>query len=168
MTSLGRIEPLSDQLVVEGFDSGFASLDEWLTQLAKPNQAAGYSRTYVVASDGRVVAYCAVSSFSIWRADATGRVRRQPPPQIPAVLLGRLAVDHRFQRRGLGAAVLRHAMEVTVAAADAVGIWLLVVNALDERAARFYRRFGLEPSPTNPLDLMITVNDLRASLPQDD
>jgi len=114
-----------------------------------------------------VVAFCGVSSFTVWRADATGRARRQSPPQIPAVLLGRLAVDRRFRGHGLGAALLRHAMELTVLAADAVGIRLLVVNAINEEAAGFYRRFGLEPSPTNPLDLMITVNDLRKSLPPD-
>lgn len=165
MTLFRPIEPLGQEHLLDGFDSGERSLDEWLTELAKPNQAAGFSRTYVVAEDERVVAFHAVSSFTIWRADATGRARRQSPPQIPAVLLGRLAVDRRFQGRGLGAALLRHAMELTVVAADAVGIRLLVVNALDEEAARFYRRFGLEPSPTNPLDLMITVNDLRASLP---
>jgi len=81
------------------------------------------------------------------------------------VLLGRLAVERRFQGHGLGAALLRHAMDLTVVAADEVGITLLVVNALNDEAAGFYRRFGLEPSPTNPLDLMITVNDLWASLP---
>jgi GNAT superfamily N-acetyltransferase len=165
LTSFGPIEPLGADHLLDGFDSGERSLDAWLVQQATANQAAGFSRTYVVADDGRVVAFHAVSSFAIWRADATGRARRRSPPQIPAVLLGRLAVDRRLQGRGLGAALLRHAMELTVVAADAVGIRLLVVNALDEQAAAFYRRFGLEPSPTNPLDLMITVNDLRASLP---
>ena len=64
---------------------------------------------------------------------------------------------------GLGAALLRHAMELALAASGTVGVRLLVVNALHEQAAGFYRHFGLEPSPTNPLDLMITVNDIRAS-----
>lgn len=161
----GLVEPLGDGHLLDGFDSGEGSLDQWLTLRAKPNQNAGFSRTYVIADEARVVAFCAVSSFSVWRIDATGRARRSSPPQIPAVLLGRLAVDRRFQGYGLGAALLRHAMELTVVAADLVGIRMLVVNALNERAAGFYRRFGLEPSPTNPLDLMITVNDLRASMP---
>ena len=51
------------------------------------------------------------------------------------------------------------------AATAGTGVRVLVVNALHERAATFYRRYGLEPSPTNPLDLMITVNDIKASLP---
>lgn len=165
MTSFAPIEPLGEEHLLDGFDSGESSLDEWLVQWAKRNQAAGFSRTYVIAEEERAVAFCTLSSFTIWRADATGRARRQSPPQIPAVLLGRLAVDRRFQRHGLGAALLRHAMEMTIVAAEAVGIRLLVVNALNEEAAGFYRRFGLEPSPTNPLDLMITVNDLRQSLP---
>jgi hypothetical protein len=58
-------------------------------------------------------------------------------------------------------------MDLTIAAGDAVGIRLLIVNALDEWVAAFYRQFGFEPSPTNPLDLMITVNDLKASCPAD-
>lgn len=165
MSSFGPIEPLAEEHLLDGFDSGEPSLNEWLLQRAKPNQAAGFSRTYVVVEGRRVVAFHAVSSFTIWRADATGKGRRQSPPQIPAVLLGRLAVDQRFQGHGLGAALLRHAMELTILAADAVGIRLLVVNALNEEAAAFYQRLGLEPSPTNPLDLMITVNDLRKSMP---
>ena len=165
MTTFDPIEPLGGQHLLDGFDSGEESLDAWLARRAKPNQTAGFSRTYVIPESDRVVAFHSVSSFAVWRAATTGRERRQSPPQIPAVLLGRLAVDERFQGYGLGATLLRHAMELTVVAADAVGIRLLVVNALDERAAAFYRRFGLEPSPTNPLDLMITVNDLRASLP---
>jgi GNAT superfamily N-acetyltransferase len=168
LTAYGPIEPLGEHHVLDGFESGEDSLDHWLRQRALPNQVTGFSRTYVAAEHGHVVGYHAVSSFAIWRADATGRARRQSPPQIPAVLLGRLAVDRRVQGRGLGAALLRHAMEVTIAAADAVGVRLLVVNAIDEQAASFYRRFGLEPSPTNPLDLMITVNDLTASLPPDE
>lgn len=165
MTALGPIELLDERHLLDEFDSGIDSLDQWLRRRAGPNQAAGFSRTYVIARNDQVVAYHAVASFTIWRTDATGRARRQSPPQIPAVLLGRLAVDQHVQGGGLGAALLRHAMELTIAAADAIGIRLLVVNAIDERAAAFYRRFGLESSPTNPLDLMITVNDLRASLP---
>jgi ribosomal protein S18 acetylase RimI-like enzyme len=165
LTDFGPIEPLGEQHRLEAFDSGVDSLDEWLRRRATPNQTAGFSRTYVIATDDHVVAYHSVSSFTIWRSDATGRARRQSPSQVPAVLLARLAVDRQHQGRGLGAELLRHAMELTIAAADTIGIRLLVVNAIDEQAAAFYRRFGLESSPTNPLDLMITVNDLRASRP---
>ena len=167
MTVKDPIEPIGEHHLPDGFDCGEDSLNQWLRNRARPNQVAGFSRTYVIAREEQVVAYHAVSSFAIWRADATGRAKRQSPQQIPAVLLGRLAVDRGVQGRGLGTLLVRHAMDLTIAAGDAVGIRLLIVNALDEWVAAFYRQFGLEPSPTNPLDLMITVNDLKASCPAD-
>ena len=54
-------------------------------------------------------------------------------------------------------------MELALAASDAIGVRMLVVTALHPEAAAFYERFGLTRSPTNPLDLMITVADIEAS-----
>lgn len=117
-----------------------------------------------MTTDGlRVVGFHTVSAFAVLRADATGRARRQGPRQIPAILLGRLAVDREVQGHGLGAGLLRHAMELTVAASESIGVRMLVVTALHAGAAGFYRRFGLTASPTNPLDVMITVADIEAS-----
>lgn len=150
--------------LVDGFHSGEDGLDEWLARRALANQIAGFSRTYVTTDGKRVVGYHAVSSFAILRTHATRRAGRQGPKQIPAVLLGRLAADVDHQGHGVGAGLLRHAMELTVAAADTIGVRLLVLNAVNGRAAAFYERYGFEPSPTNPLDLMITVADIRASM----
>lgn len=158
------IEPLAEDHDLNGFDSGEPELDHWLRRRAWRNQTAGFSRTYVVADRQRVVGYHAVSAFAVIRSDSTGRARRQAPSRIPAILLGRLAVDRAAQRQGLGAAQLRHTMELTVAASETVGIRMLVVTALNPAAAKFYERFGLEPSPTNRLDLMIRVADIEASM----
>ena len=111
----------------------------------------------------RVVGYHAVTAFAVLRSDATGRARRQAPNRIPAILLGRLAIDRETQGSGLGTTTLRHALELTVAASETIGVRMLVVTALHPQAAEFYQRFGLTPSPTNPLDLMITVADIEAS-----
>lgn len=156
--------PLSEHHVVDGFDSGEPELDEWLQHRGLRNQQAGFSRTYVTTDNRRVVGFSSISAFAVLRADATGRARRQAPRQIPAILLGRLAVDHEAQGAGLGAGLLQHAMEMTVAASQTVGVRMLVVTALHPTAADFYRRFGLSPSPTNPLDLMMTVEDIKASM----
>jgi GNAT superfamily N-acetyltransferase len=157
------IEPLSEEHRLDGFDSGEAELDEWLARRARRNQLAGFSRTNVTTDGERVVGFHAVSAFSVLRADATGRARRQAPGQIPAILLGRLAVDREAQGNGLGAALLLQAMALTVAADETVGVRMLAVTALHPAAAKFYERFGLHPSPTNPPDLMITVADIKAS-----
>ncbi len=157
------IEALREDHPLDGFDSGEADLDEWLVRRAWRNQSAGFSRTYVTTNGKRVVGYHAVSAFAVLRSEAAGRARRQAPNQIPAILLGRLAIDRGAQQKGLGAALLRHAMELTVAASETIGVRMLVVTALHPQAAAFYQRFGLTPSPTNPLDLMITVPDIQAS-----
>lgn len=158
------IEPLGESHRLVGFDSGEGELDEWLTRRGVANQRAGFSRTYVTTDGHRVVAYHSLSAFTVLRSDATGRARLQAPRQIPAVLLGRLAVDRDFQGLSLGAAMLRHAMELTVAASQTVGVRMLVVSALHPSAAEFYKRFGMTASPTNPLDLMITAVDIEASM----
>lgn len=158
------IEPLSEDHLVEGFDSGEPELDEWLVRRGWRNQLAGFSRTYVTTDGTRVVGFHSVSAFAVLRSGATGRARRQAPKQIPAILLGRLAVEREAQGHGLGAALLRHAMELTVAASDTIGVRMLVVTALNPAAAEFYQRFGFSPSPTNPLDLMMTVADIEASM----
>jgi GNAT superfamily N-acetyltransferase len=158
------IEPLTADHQLDHFDSGEPELDEWLVRRGVRNQLAGFSRTYVTTDGDRVMGYHSVSAFAVLRSDATGRARRQAPTQIPAILLGRLAVDRRGHGHGLGAGLLRHAMELTVAASETIGVRMLVVTALHPRAAAFYERFGLSRSPTNPLDLMITVADIEASM----
>ena len=160
---LTPIEPLTAAHRLGDFDPGEPELDEWLVSRALRNQLAGFSRTYVTTEDARVVGYHSVSAFAVLRADSTGRARRQAPRQIPAILLGRLAVDRQVRGRGVGGGLLRHAMELTVAASDTIGVRMLVVTALHAEAAEFYERFGLSRSPTNPLDLMITVPDIQAS-----
>ena len=164
MNSYTPVAPLTGDDHLDGFCSGEHSLDQWLADRALANQIAGFSRTYVTTDGKRVVGYHAVNSFAILRTHATGRAGRQGPQQIPAVLLGRLAVDDEHKGNGLGAGLLRHAMALTVTASETIGVRLLVVNALHHGAAGFYRRFGFAPSPTNPLDLMITVHDIKASM----
>ena len=78
--------------------------------------------------------------------------------------MGRLATDEAHRGQGLGAALLRHAMVVTVEASKAIGVRLLVVNAIHGQAAAFYGRFGFHPSPTNPLDMMVTVQEIEDAL----
>lgn len=158
------IEPLNEDHSLDEFDSGEAEIDDWLRRSGWRNQIAGFSRTYVTTDGRRVVGFHTVSAFAVLRADAAGRARRQGPRQIPAILLGRLAVDREAQGNGLGGGLLRHAMELAVAASETIGVRMLVVTALHPAAADFYQRFGLTTSPTNPLDLMITVADIEASM----
>lgn len=162
--ALRRPVPLAPDHDCSSFDCGNEILNGWLVNKAKSNQLSRASRTYVVISDGRVVAYYSLSTFALARRRATGRVARNMPEPIPAMLLGRLAVDRSMQGIGLGKGLLRDAILRTLQVADEVGVRVLLVHAIDEAALDWYRQFGFEPSPTNPTELMLLVNDARATL----
>lgn len=149
------------------FDCGIESLNSWLVHHAGPALAGGSARSYMVfdAEQGRVVGYHALCAATIDRRDATARVRADMPRHpLPAVLLARLAVDITVQGRGIGAFLLQDAMVRSVAAAEQVGIRLLLAHAVDDRARSFFLHHGFEPSQTDPLNMQLVVKDIRRSL----
>ena len=83
---------------------------------------------------------------------------------VPVILLSRLAIDRKEQGQGLGAALLRDAITRAVAAAEIIGVRALLVHALHEQARAFYAHFDFEPSPTDPLHLLLLIKDARALL----
>ncbi|WP_017172838.1 GNAT family N-acetyltransferase [Xanthomonas phaseoli] len=157
-------EPLAAHHDIEAFDSGVDSLDQWLKRRALKNQATGASRTFVACDDGSVVAYYALASSGVTVDAAPGRFRRNMPDPIPVVVLGRLAVDQSQQGRGLGRALVKDAGQRIVQAADTIGIRGVLVHALSADAKAFYERIGFEPSPLDPMMLLVTLDDLKASL----
>ena len=156
-------EPLTGQHDTLAFESGVESLDHWLKRRALKNQATGASRTFVACERARVLAYYALASSAIAVDKAGGRFRRNMPDPIPVVVLARLAVDRSRQGQGLARALVRDAGLRVLQAADTIGIRGLIVHALSQDAIAFYERVGFEPSPLDPMTLMITLADLDAS-----
>lgn len=146
------------------FSSGVASLDDWLRRRALVNQVSGASRTFVTCDGGQVVGYYALASGAVATAAATSRVRRNMPDPVPVALLGRLAVDRAWRGRGLGRALFRDAAFRVLGAADTIGIRAMLVHAISEEAAAFYRALGFEPSPLDPMTLMVTLGELRTAI----
>ena len=159
-------EPLGEQHELGDFASGEATLDDWLKRRARANQVSGASRTYVVCEDvgEPVVGYYALASGVVAVEAAPGRFRRNMPNPIPVVVLARLAVDHRWQGLGIGRGLFRDAALRVAHAADAIGIRGIVVHAISEEAKAFYLALGFDPSPLEPMTLMVTLGDLRAGL----
>jgi GNAT superfamily N-acetyltransferase len=89
---------------------------------------------------------------------ATGVSRHVP---IPICLLVRLAVEKTWQGRGVGTDLLRNALRRTVAAADQIGIRAVLVDAIDDVAANFYRHHGFAPVTDDGLTLMVPVAAIR-------
>jgi predicted N-acetyltransferase YhbS len=84
------------------------------------------------------------------------------PDPVPVILLARLAVDRIQQGSGLGKNLLRDAILRSVQASEIISVRALLVHALNDSARAFYARFDVEPSPTDPLHLLLTMKDARA------
>jgi predicted N-acetyltransferase YhbS len=154
-------ELLSHEHSIEGFDCGEASLNRWLNGKALHNQAEGGSRSWVVTDGARVVAYYASSTAVVLHAEATGRARQNQPDPLPAVLLGRLAVDTKHRGERLGEALLKHFILKSLEVAQITGVRLALVHAKTRAAVDFYRRYNFEPSPIDDLTMMLLVKDIR-------
>jgi GNAT superfamily N-acetyltransferase len=144
---------------LDGFDCGEPALDDWLTRRALGNQTAGTSRTWVVIeeSTGRVVAYYASATASVMRAATPRQIAQDQPADLPAILLGRMAVDRRHQGKGLGGAMLKHFMTKAIEVSEKVGVRLVLVHAKDEHAKTFYLHHGFIESPIDPLTFMMLL-----------
>ncbi len=160
MTSFVGPVLLTPDHLLGDFDCGDETLNRRPTAKVLHNQAEGASRTWVVTVDDRVVAYYASSTAVILRAEATKRAARNQPDPVPALLLGRLAVDTKYQGQGLGAALLKHFLLKALEVAQITGVRVLLVHAKDAAAAGFYARYGFEPSPIDDLTMMVLVKDL--------
>ena len=112
--------------------------------------------------DETVIGYYALAVGSVEQDHAPERVKKGlAKSAIPIMLLARLAVDLRWQKQGIGAALLKDAILRTLQAADIAGIRALVVHAKDHAARTFYERFDFLPSPTDPMHLFMLMKDLR-------
>ena len=80
------------------------------------------------------------------------------------MVLGRLAIDWRHQGVGLGEAMLKDAMLRTVEVSRAAGVRMLIVHAIDEPAAAFYRRLGFESLPRQPLTMLLPIETIIQAL----
>ena len=133
-------QPLTQDHDVSRFGSGNESLDRWLQQEALRAHRAGVSRTTVwTAPDDRaVVAYHAIAPTQLARIDLPSRSLSAGYSQVPGYLIGRLALDQSLHGQGLGTQLLLDALERILAAADRAGGRVIVVDAIDDAARRFY------------------------------
>ena len=158
-------EPLAPSHDLSGFTSGRPVLDTWLRETALLNQRADYTRTFVVADGGRKVrGYYALCAGMLLRREAPRSVAvHGSPAELPIALLARLAVSEDLQGRGLGKALLAHALLTVVTASKSIAFRGVVVDALDEKAASFYRSVGFVPTRIGPLKLILPVQNIVAS-----
>jgi predicted N-acetyltransferase YhbS len=149
--------PLISTHLVTDFDCGVDSLNEWLNKRAWKNQVLGVSRTFVVCDGEIVIGYYCLSSAAIDRIELPKSKQRNMPDPIPSVLIGRLAVDLRYQGRKIGVSLLQDALCRIITASQSIGVAYILVHALDDGAKRFYETKGFVAIPERPLTLFLPV-----------
>lgn len=145
------------------FQSGERSLDDWLATRARQSMTSRDAVAYLLMDDESIAGYYCLSAGQVSRAGAPTSLARGAPDPIPVVRMGRLAVDGRYQGQGWGAELLREAVLSAAAAVTLIGGRALLVDALDERAIAFYRRFGFVVSPIHPMQRLIPLDVVAAS-----
>lgn len=159
---LGAPQALEASHRLDEFDCGKPALNDWLTRYARQAQASGSAKTYVIVEDERVAGYFSLTVGQIDTLEAPERVRKgMGSYPIPVVILARLAVSLPDQGRGIGVGMLQEAIRRTLAIADQAGVRAMLTHPIDEEAARFYLRFGFEPSPIREQQLLLLLKDAR-------
>ncbi len=145
------------------FSCGTADLDDWIKKYASQSQASGTTRVFVASpvEDETVIAgFYSLHLGSLERQRGSLAASRRSPDPIPAVVMGRLAVDGKFTGLGLGEALLRDALVRTLLIASNAGAKIFLVHAKDERAKSFYLHYDFQVSPVDDLTLMLLVQDI--------
>lgn len=158
-----QIQALTGNHDRQGFDCGRAELNDWLRQVARQHQDKGLSRTFVAVREEVPADICGYYALTLSELDGRhlpAASRKKLPRRLPGVRLGRLAVSCACQGKGLGELLLVDAlMRARRIQREAGGIGLFV-DALDEQAAAYYRRFDFQAAPDNSLLLFLPVQVL--------
>lgn len=158
------IAPLGKQHDRKFFDCGESSLNQYLHRYASQDIRRRVNRVFIASSPGtqrQVIGYYSLSAGSLATTDLPEELRRRLPKYpVPVVLLGRLAVAESHQGKGLGSILLADALQRIAQASQVMAIYAVVVDALNGRAAEFYRQFGFIPLPGQPLKLFLPMDSV--------
>ncbi len=163
------VEPLAPQHDRAAFSCGEPSLDAYIQRQAGQDVRRDLAICYILCARGspEVIGYYTLSAYSVEftalppeLAKQSGRYRL-----VPAILLGRLAVAARFQGQGMSAILITDALQRALR--TGVGVKLVIVDALNERAASFYERRDFLRLKDYPLRLFLPTSKIREMFPSE-
>lgn len=143
------------------FTCGVAALDDYLRQRAGQHQRDGIATTHVLVDDAqpaRILGYCSLSAAQLHLNELHAEdSRRLPAYPVPAIRMGRLAVLESEKGKGYGRLLMGHAVNLALSVRQTMGVRVLVVDAKDVQAARFYQGFGFRRTAGTALTLYLPV-----------
>ena len=145
-----RLEPLAKQHDRTAFSCGVKALDQYLQRQATQDVKKHVAVVFVLTPDGATIAgFYTLSQFAVELDVIPEEIARKLPkfPQVPATLLGRLAVDANFHGRGLGETLLMDALYRCLIGSRQLGSAAVIVDAKDQTAVAFYRKYGFLELP---------------------
>lgn len=160
-------EPIGTQHDRSRFSCGQAELDDWFRRRAGQDERRNLARVFVaVDSELGVIGFYSLSSFKLDLGDLPGELVRKLPRYdgVPAARIGRLARDSRVRGKGVGELLVADAVRRILSAAQSLAVFAIIVDAKDERAARFYEEFGFRRFPLRPNRLFLLASAAIAAL----
>lgn len=143
-----------------GFDCGNEALNDWLRKRAFESEGKT-ARTYVACEGNTVVGYYCIASGSVERGALPKQIKRHGlPNQIPVAMIGRLARDLAYKGSGLGRDLLQHALHRIVHASETIGIRCVLVHAMDDQAAAFWKDAEFIESPVGSRTFYLPIETI--------
>lgn len=159
-----RLAPLDAAHDRTAFNSDSEPLNRYLREQVTQDVRRRVATCFVALADGqRIAGYYTLASASLVLADLPASTSKKLPryPTVPAVRMGRLAIDQAFKGQGLGGALLADALDR--AARAEIAAYALMVDAKDESAADFYRHHGFIALPDSPRTLFLPLATVHLS-----
>jgi GNAT superfamily N-acetyltransferase len=156
--------PITPQHDVSQFDCGKIPLNDWLRKFALKNEGRA-SRCFVTASSCTVVGYYCLSAGSVEHADVPSALKRNMPPIIPVLVLGRMGVDKQYQGHGIGKGLLKDAMARSLSVSLEIGAMALLVHAIDREVIPFYVQYRFMAFPEGSLTLYLPIQTIAQAFP---
>lgn len=148
------------------FTCGVGFLDQYLKERAYQDLQKHISVTYVLttsSAESTIIGFYTLSTMAINMLALPDLLTRKLPkyPMFPAILIGRLAVAEPFQGKGFGARLLVSALTRCLGISEQIGVLAVLVDAKDEEAASFYRRYGFASLEEQPFTMFLTMQQIK-------
>ena len=147
------------------FDCDIPQLNKYISEQAGQDMKRNMAITYVLTEldSDDVIGYYTLSSANIELKNLSEQEIKKLPryPLLPATLIGRLAVDIKYQGKGIGELLLIHALKISLETSSKIAAAAVIVDAKNDRAAQFYQHFGFIRFPSAPSKLYLLIETVR-------